>query len=286
MQQFKQLFPELALPGFLDDLTICVITRGPLPAELIAVRAAYEWLVPQLQSVGIEVNTDKTVCLVPADAATRVPAEHAATVHAYASDLLGGVKVTTEAGMVLVGSPVGTDTFAEHAVQSTLQATAADDLLRAVAGMRDTQAAFTLLRMCYVSRATFLNRNARPSVTDIPLQRFDAAVQVAMAALLQEPASTTASGYDEANDNQRDAFSAALDHIRSHQWARQQTFAVLPPVPLLRRKRCCVCRPSMEVSVYVHSTGGGTRALQQGRLHAFKRCYLPCLCLCAQCCHR
>ena len=220
MRQFKLLFPELALPGFLDDLTICVVTRGPLPAELTAVRAAYEWLVPQLQAVGIEVNTDKTTCLLPADAATRVPAEHANNVHDYASELLGGVKVTTDAGMVLVGSPVGDDAFAEHAIGSTLQSTVADDLLRAVAGMRDTQAAFTLLRMCYVSRATFLNRNARPATSDVPMQRFDAAVQVAMAAILQEPAPTTASGYDDLDCNERDAFGAGLDYIRSQQWAQ------------------------------------------------------------------
>ena len=240
MQEFKQRFPELALPGFLDDLTICIVTRGELPDELAAVREAYEWLVPKLQAVGIEVNTDKTTCLLPADASNRVPAEHADRVHEYASELLGGIKVTTDAGMILVGSPVGDDVFSEQAVASTLQCDQADDLLHAVAGMRDTQAAFTLLRMCYLSRATFINRNARPSVTDIPLQRFDAAVQAAMAALMQEPVAATETGYN--NDNQRDEFSTCFDHIRSQDWAQtdlrsattcfsptQQSLLRLPP---------------------------------------------------------
>ena len=93
-------------------------------------------------------NTDKTVLLLPADAADRVPEEHKHRPHAYASEVLGGVRVTTDPGLTIVGSPLGTDAHVEKAVATTLQDPAADTLLRTVAGMRATQGALALLRMC------------------------------------------------------------------------------------------------------------------------------------------
>ena len=213
MQEFLRRFPQFGMPGFLDDLTICILTGGPLLAELQAVRVAYDWLVLELAAVGIKVNTDKTVTLLPADAATRVPEEHKHRPHAYASEVLGGVRVTTDPGLTIVGSPLGTHSHVEQAVTATLQDPAADTLLRSVAGMRDTQGALALLRMCYVSRATFLSRNARPEATELPLRRFDATVKVALASMMQEPLATTATGFDDLGIS--DDFSACFDAIRS-----------------------------------------------------------------------
>ena len=237
MQAFKLRFPSLSLPGFLDDLTICIVTGGELPAELAAAREAYEWLVQQLQAVGIEVNTDKTTCLLPADAAQRVPAEHRDDFRQYASERLGGVKVTAAAGMVLVGSPVGADSFALEAVSAALQTPAADGLLRGLAGMHDdTQGGLTLLRMCYLSRATFLSRNARPAVTQAALQQFDEAVQLALAVLMQEPLAVTEGGYHLQGELAQDDFDACLNAVRSPVHApvtefsdQQQALIQLPP---------------------------------------------------------
>ena len=217
MQEFLRRFPEFGMPGFLDDLTICILTGGPLLPELQAVRVAYDWLVLELAAVGIKVNTDKTVTLLPADAATRVPEEHKHRPHAFASEVLGGVKVTSDPGLTIVGSPLGTQSHVEQAVAATLQDPAADTLLRSVAGMRDTQGAMTLLRMCYVSRATFLSRNARPEATELPLRRFDATVRVALASIMQEPLATTATGFDD--NGTCDDFSACFDSIRSDAWS-------------------------------------------------------------------
>ena len=220
MREFLRLFPGFGMPGFLDDLTICILTGGPLLAELQAVRVAYDWLVAKLAAVGIKVNTDKTVTLLPADAADRVPEEHKHRPHAFAREVLGGVRVTTNPGITIVGSPLGTDAHVQEAVATTLQDPAADTLLRTVAGMRDTQGALALLRMCYVSRATFLSRNARPEATDLPLRRFDATVKVALASMMQEPLATTATGFDDLGMS--DDFGACFDSIRSDVWGFQQ----------------------------------------------------------------
>lgn len=216
MREFQHQFPGLCMPGFLDDLTICILTGGPLLIELQALRVAYDWLVAKLAIVGIKVNTDKTVTVLPANADTRVPAEQQHRLHAFATEVLGGVKVTTEPGLTIVGSPVGTDAYVERAVAAALQDPAADRLLRTAAGMRDTQGALALLRMCYVSRATFLSRNARPEASDMPLRRFDAMVKVALAAIMQEPLAVSATGFDEFDIS--DDFGACLSHIRSETW--------------------------------------------------------------------
>ena len=42
VQQFLRRFPQFDMPGFSADLTICILTGGPLLAELQAARVAYE----------------------------------------------------------------------------------------------------------------------------------------------------------------------------------------------------------------------------------------------------
>jgi hypothetical protein len=223
MRDFQQRFPQLGLPGFLDDLTICILTGGPLLAELQAARDAYDWLVVKLAAVGITVNTQKTITLLPADAATRVPAEHRDSPHAFAGEVLSGVKVTTDPGLTIIGSPLGIHEHVQAAVAATLQDSAADTLLRTVAGMRDAQGAVTLLRMCYVSRATFLSRNARPEATELPLRRFDAMVRVALASVMQEPLATSPTGFDDSGMS--DDFGACVDSVRSEDWGSGQETA-------------------------------------------------------------
>ena len=97
----------------------------------------------------------------------------------------------------------------EQAVTATLQDPA-----------NDTQGALALLRMAYVSRATFLSRYARPeatSSTELPLRRFDATVRVALASMMQEPLATAATGFDD--NGTCDDFSVCFDSIRSDAWS-------------------------------------------------------------------
>lgn len=213
MRDFKQHFPELTLPGFLDDLTVGSLA-GSLATDLRQARVGYDWLVPRLKAVGIEVNTDKTECLLPQGASASLTAAQlgTSTLQQYVSRELGGIKVVAEAGMVLVGAPVGSAEYSAAAVERTLRSAAADSLLREVARLRDPQVALALLRLCYHSRATFLCRNARPSVTGPELQRFDGAVMVALAAIMQEPGACTDSGLQA--DGGPDVFGACLSAVR------------------------------------------------------------------------
>jgi hypothetical protein len=209
-------FQHLSLPAFLDDVAIGCLTVAGLASDLQTTKAAYDWLVGKLSTIGIDVNTEKTTCLLPADAATEAPAEQQDRVHAWAEEQLGGVKVTTAAGFRLVGVPVGSVQFAESFVAATLRDSSADRQLREIITCRDTQLSFTLFRLCYLSRATFLARNTPPQASTDEFRRFDATTLAAVAGLLQEPAATTLSGSRE--DGNKDDWAAAISHIRSPQW--------------------------------------------------------------------
>ena len=218
MQRFRQhhRFQHLALPAFLDDLAICCLTSDGLSSDLTALREAYEWLVVQLQQSGIEVNMDKTVCLLPAGAAALTPAAEQHRHREWASEQLGGVKVTPAAGIRLVGVPVGSAQFASEFVASSLRDPSADRQLREIVLCRDTQLSFTLLRMCYLTRGTFLARNVPPSASEGEFRRFDAITVAAVAGVAQEPSATTPSSVQD--DGQPDDWAAALAYIRAEGW--------------------------------------------------------------------
>lgn len=209
-------FQHLSLPAFLDDVAIGCLTLAGLTSDLQTTKAAYDWLVTKLSFIGIEVNTEKTTCLLPADAATAAPEQQRHRVHAWAEEQLGGVKVTAAAGVRLVGVPVGSVQFAQSFVTATLRDSSADRQLREIVTCRDSQLSFTLFRLCYLSRATFLARNTPPLASADEFRRFDATTLAAVAALLQEPAATTLSSRRE--DDTEDDWAAAVSHIRSPQW--------------------------------------------------------------------
>ena len=129
---------------------------------------------------------------------------------------MGGVKVTEAAGVRLVGVAVGSVQFAQSFVASTLRDSSADRQLREIITCRDTQLSFTLFRLCYLSRATFIARNTPPQASTDEFKRFDATTLAAVAGLLQEPAATTLSSLRD--DGSLDDWAAALSHIRSQQW--------------------------------------------------------------------
>jgi hypothetical protein len=209
-------FQHLSLPAFLDDVAIGCLTVAGLASDLQTTKLAYVWLVSKLSTIGIEANDEKTTCLLPANAAAEAPETQQHRVHAWASEQLGGVKVTTAAGIRLVGVPVGSVQFAQNFVAATLRDSSADRQLREIITCRDPQLAYTLFRLCYLSRATFIARNTPPQASTDEFRRFDATTLAAVAGLLQEPAATTLSALRE--DGTEDDWAAALSHIRSPQW--------------------------------------------------------------------
>lgn len=218
MKQFAEQreFQHLSLPAFLDDVAIGCLTVAGLASDLQSTKAAYDWLVTKLATIGIEVNTEKTTCLLPADAVTAAPEQQQHRVHAWASEQLGGVKVTEAAGVRLVGVPVGSAQFAQSFVAATLRNSSADRQLREIITCRDTQLAFTLFRLCYLSRATFIARNTPPQASTDEFRRFDATALAAVACLLQEPHATTLTS--QRDDGSPDDWATAVSYVRALHW--------------------------------------------------------------------
>ena len=191
MLDFKTAFPDVSLPGYLDDLTLLCLSSNGLQADLTLLKDAFAWVKERLALVGIDVNMDKgkTTCLLPAAAAP--PPHVTVSVAAWASVELGGVSVTQEGGIILAGVPVGSSAYVQQSAARLLQTAESDRLVFEIAGCRDTQLAFALLRMCYLTRATYLTRNVGPSDLIPALRRFDATVLGALAAIMQEPLATS-----------------------------------------------------------------------------------------------
>lgn len=209
MRRFREEFPQLRLPTFLDDLTVASLARGSLQDDLCLARQGYEWLMVELRKVGIEVNTDKTLCLLPQNAVDRLPADGSRDVAEFASQCLGGIKTADDDGMLLAGTPVGSTDFGQRTVMRKLESADADRLLRETAMLDDPQAALALLRLCYHSRAVYLARNARPGVTAAGMQRFDGAVMLTLAAVMQEP-----DAFEQDGDGRPAVFDSCLEAVR------------------------------------------------------------------------
>ena len=215
MREFGQRFPHVSLPGYLDDLTLLCRSGDGLAADLELLRVAFAWIKQQLAAIGIEINMapGKTRCLLPADAAAPhdLPTGRAHDVAAWASAALGGVLVVGEGGLVLAGVPVGSTAYVQRTAAELLRSAESESLAAELAGCRDTQLAFTLLRMCYLPRATFLTRNVGPAQLLPELGRFDAVVLGAFAAMMQESTARTP-------DADTDDWTAFVAHISGADW--------------------------------------------------------------------
>ena len=209
MREFKESFPDVALPGYLDDLALLCRSGNGLAADLSLLREAFAWVQLRLAAVGIEINMDKTWCLLPADAVA--PAGVQQPVAEWASAELGGVQITSEEGLVLAGVPIGSPAYVQRTAVKLLRSAESDRLVGEIAGCRDTQLAFTLLRLCYLPQATYLSRNVGPSDIVPELAVFDAKVIGAFAALIQEPLATGCGA--EADD-----WAAFLAHVSDPEW--------------------------------------------------------------------
>jgi hypothetical protein len=229
LRAFKQAFPSLALPSFLDDLTIlCLAKDQPLPQRLAHLRAAYEWLRERLAEAGLAVNPAKSACLLPVNisAADLPPTGDAllaeeeggggvplpADVAQRVQLVLGGVPTLAgeEAGVTLVGVPIGTPAFVGKEVLARLRTPENDRLLHELVRLKltDPHLSYSLLRMCFLPGAMFLARNLGPEQCEEELARFDMLTLAALAAILQEPSLDTA-------DVEDDDMSATIRHARS-----------------------------------------------------------------------
>jgi hypothetical protein len=171
MVSFHQRFPSLALPAYLDDMTIMSLDASA--GGRAQVHTAFAHLSASLQAVGIAVNKTKSVCLLPAGAA--------------AAPRLPVAVAERHDGIVLMGVPVGGSEYVRAQVTSSLRAASTDRLLSEIVRMEDAQVAFTLLRLCGPARATYLARNVGSDEVLEELARFDALMLCALAAIAQEP---------------------------------------------------------------------------------------------------
>jgi len=191
LHSFRVKFPELALPAYLDDMTIMAADAAD-PAAAQRVLAAFQHVGDGLRAVGVPVNTRKSVCLLPA--CDDRPPPPAAAVGAAGcgcarcASLQARLGVPTRCdGITLMGVPVGAPAFVRASSASALRTEATDRLLSELAGMEDAQVAFALLRLCDPARATFLARNVGLPLLGDELRRYDALLVCTLAAVLQEP---------------------------------------------------------------------------------------------------
>ena len=221
LRDFQQAFPQLALPAYLDDLTLlCLTGEWDSVSNLAIMAEALEWLQARLMAIGVEINRTKTVCLLPAAAAVDGELQRAAV-----STQLGGVTVAAEAGTKLLGVPVGTSAYVRAQMPCMLRTVETDRLLQQAGELRnDTQLGFQLLQKCVLPRAQHLARAVAPSDAVDELRVFDAAVLCAATAVMQEPESTAGSHVAEAAIPERDDVAGlsdvqvCLERVRAADW--------------------------------------------------------------------
>lgn len=197
MTSFRDKFPDMGLPAYLDDMTILFMPPQLTPRALVRLEAAFQHVADGLGAVGVAVNTTKSVCLLPAasgprsgnaSATTAAAAQAALSVPvAYDGVALLASERCQSGGIALMGVPIGCAEYVACAAQRKLRAPGTDRLLSELARMDDAQVAFTLLRLCVPSLATYLARNLPLALLGDELRRLDAAVLCALAAVLQEP---------------------------------------------------------------------------------------------------
>ena len=213
---FRVEHPHHCLPTYLDDMTVCTLPAGPSASSvrdsLVSTAAAYKWLAARLEPIGLSFNATKSLLRLPPSASLHAGLSDS-TDEEYAS-MFGGARVSRD-GIVVVGVPAGSEAFVTSHMQQALFSTGADALLASIAACRDTQLALALLRLCYITKATFLARNVAPTVAAAVLHRFDAGVLAAFAAVIQEPVLGVTSSADGEvlSDWQR-----TIAHIRADAW--------------------------------------------------------------------
>jgi hypothetical protein len=185
MLSFREAFPTLALPAYLDDMTI--VSLGAADAAVLQlVHSGFLHVAEELEKVGVKVNTTKSVCLLPPGGGAHSAAAGAGVTDGQAHVMLQPVPVRSD-GIVLMGVPVGTPAFVRTHMRTALRSAGTDRLLAELPHMTDSQVAYHLLRLCGPARATYLARNVGPAEAGEELRCFDALMLCGLAAVAQEP---------------------------------------------------------------------------------------------------
>lgn len=177
--RFKEDFPELAGPTFLDDTFIGSTGTEPVDVELARMSNGFVFFKQQMSQIGVQINEAKSLCVLPKDPGRA----------AYVREALQTSAVPVAEGAVVVGVPVGPQQYVQRQAESMLLDDEGMRLLRGIVSMQeaDAQVAYALLRMSYVPSVMHLMRNVPPSLLTPALHKFDALSLSALAALLQEP---------------------------------------------------------------------------------------------------
>jgi hypothetical protein len=224
---FKERFPKLALPSYLDDTYICSTGTDSPVCETKMVLEAFDWLSEQLNLRNVAVNPPKSVFVLPQD--PERAAEVRQCLQVAAGQRAEGRTPEAVEAAVVVGTPVGARDKVQELTTAMLQCPKLLKLLRGIVGMKqvDAQVSFALLRSCFSSRVTHLVRSVPTVLIWDSLRRLDALCMGALAAVLQEP-SVTESGPDSRSDWERTVESIlhpdwdASAHVGFSEHAQQQ----------------------------------------------------------------
>ena len=227
---FKQDFPELAGPTFLDDTFIGSTGAQPVATEYARVVQGFLFFRQRMGQLGVQINEVKSLCVLPKDA------ERAA----FVRQQLQPTSVPTAEGAVVVGVPVGPPQYVQRQAESMLLDEEGMRLLRGIVTMQevDAQVAYALLRMSYVPSVMHLMRNVPPSLLTHALHKFDALSLSALAALLQEPSAVEFRAA-AAPDAPASDWDAAVAKVMHQDWDGELpvTFSVAQQQQLRLRQR-------------------------------------------------
>ena len=219
LRDFKQQYPDVPEPSFLDDTFIGTTGAAPVQQETQRLAQGYTYLEHRLAQVNVRLNLQKALCTLPKDPQRA----------AYVTQWCAALGLRCAQGAVVVGVPVGPPDYVERQAAAMLHDAEALRLLRGIVDMgeADSQVAYAMLRMCYVPKVMHLMRNVPPALLMPALLKFDTLSSAALAALLQEPAALAhtrdAGPQDPASD-----WDAALSKILRSDWDGDQPTTFSP----------------------------------------------------------
>lgn len=209
LQGFKEQFPDLPEPSFLDDTFIGSTGVNPVAQEVERLMLGYQYLDTHLAQVNVHLNLQKACCILPKDPERAEFVQQQCTQHG----------MRCQEGAVVVGVPVGPPQYVQRQAADMLHDAEALRLLRGIVNMgeTDSQVAYALLRMCYVPKVMHLARNVPPDLLMPSLLKFDALSSAALAAILQEPAALDHAEDAGPNDPSSD-WDAAVTKVMQPDW--------------------------------------------------------------------
>lgn len=161
-RDLPSLIPNCVLPKYMDDMMIL--------GTLSEVSSAFEIVQASLNAVHLEVNPSKCSIFGPQLTPEMATAE--------AGDLIeGGVKLAL-GGMVIVGVPIGSESYIRHWCQDEVTAIIGqlEPAIKSVYQKSNNslaQSLFQLIRICLPAKANHICRSVPPPLCTAAMQRLD-----------------------------------------------------------------------------------------------------------------